>query len=184
MTTDEQLEALLERTRFNPPALDDLWRPRPRAAGLLPRRALALLAAVLVVASTGAVLAASGFVPDFLTERGAVDCQPDECGVNYQVVARFEDRVDANLLAVNVVVASEMQGDEVEGLATAFRDRHPDRRVIVYVFDDADPGAHFTFGLLPSSPDEPAAPPTQADGWIATFDFSPGRGAQEEWAKP
>ena len=185
MTTDDELISVLEATRFEAPPLDSVWQPR-QAPARSSRRSwfVALAAAILVLVSAGVVLATSGVLSGFLDGFGGTDCQLDQCGPTYRVVARLEDMVDDPVIALNVSVTGDLSSDEILAVAEGFRQRHPDLRVIAYMFDAASADRHSGFGLIPSTNAEQAPPPLDRTGWIATFDFASNGAVREEWASP
>ncbi len=185
MTTDDELTRVLEATRFEAPPLDSVWQPRQAPARSSRRSWLvALAAAALLLVSAGVVLATSGVLSDFLSGFGGRDCQPDQCGPTYRVVARLEDMVDEPVIALNVSVTGDLSSDEIRAVAEGFQQRHGDARVIVYVFDAPSADRHFGFGLIPSTNAEQAPPPLDRTGWIATFDFASNGAVREDWASP
>ena len=94
MTTEDELIRLLEGTTFDAPPVDSVWQPHetPARSRLRPRL-VAMVAAVLVLVFAGGAIATTGILQDLFSGFGGADCQPDRCGPNYQVVARFEDLV-------------------------------------------------------------------------------------------
>ena len=148
------------------------------------KRTASLAAFSLLLSLAGAVLAASGFVPQFREAAGVGDCQPEQCGPDYHVVARAEDISDDRILAYNVVVTEGVGNQRIAAIANGLRESHPKTRVIVYIFDEASAALHFGFGLLPTDDVQPAPGPRDRAGWLATFDYMRSGRVREIWGQP
>lgn len=173
-TADTQdLERTLEQMHFVTPSFAD---SRARAAvaprGLARLSRPILLAAALVLIGGGLVLAASRVFPTIFGTPGVVDCEPWECGHDFQVTARITDDPDS-VRAFNVVITDGTGAARLAEIARPLADRNPGYRVIVWFFSEASGQERHQFPLLPGADETgiSAPPPVSSSAWRATYDF-------------
>jgi hypothetical protein len=131
-----------------------------------------LLAAALMLVGGGLVFAASRVFPTIMGTPGVGDCEPWECGTDFQVTARITDDPDS-VSAYNVVVTDGTGQDRLAEIAQALADRSRTHRVIVWFFSEASGQERHQFPLLPAGDETsiPAPPPLSNTAWRATYDF-------------
>ncbi len=174
----QDLERTLEAMHFVTPLFADSRGRTVVAPAGLPRLSRPiLLAAALVLISGGLVFAASRVFPTIMGTPGVVDCEPWECGRDFQVTARIEDDPDS-VRAFNVVVTDGTGAARLAEIARPLADRNPGYRVIVWFFSEASGQERHQFPLLPAADETgmPAPPPLSNAAWRATYDF-PASGA-------
>ena len=169
----QDLERTLEAMQFATPSFA---ASRARAvvapAGLVRLSRPVLLAAALVLIGGGLAFAAAQVFPTITGTPGVVDCEPWECGTDFQVTARMEDDPDS-VSAYDVVVTDGTGKDRLAEIARALADRSQTHRVIVWFFSEASGQERHQFPLLPAADETgiPAPPPLSNTAWRATYDF-------------
>lgn len=167
------VERALEAMHFmTPPYADPRARASVTPAGLTRWTRPLLLAAALVLVGGGLAFAASQIFPTIMGTPRVVDCQPWECGQDFQVTARVTDDPDS-VSAFNVVVTDGTGATRLAKIARPLADRNPGYRVIVWFFSEASGQERHQFPLLPAADQTgvSAPPPLSEDAWRATFDF-------------
>ncbi len=185
MAQADELSDLLDAVQFETPPLETVWAPgrtvaRPAPLDRWRSVRLMMLAAAMALSVGGVVLAATGFLPVFRTDRGAVDCTVDACGDDYQVLATFE-APDDNLVVMNIALAPTVDEAGLRTIASSIAARHSGVRVVLYFFSEARADEHFGFGELPADDGTPAGSPQVGTGWMATFDISAAGTITETW---
>jgi len=196
---DRKLVDALAAMDFRTPSLAALWSPTKAAipaGGTLrwlrgPHQLgwrTAVVAVALALATTGVAMAALGILPVPFELNARIGCpDPDSCGPNYEVTARFHSAIPApyNVEQFNVVVAPGTSRDQITAMANAFAARHKGARTIVYFFSASSGQERYGFaGVSPSTTDaaaEPAPTPAIVHAWLGLFDFTPSGDAIVKW---
>lgn len=169
----QDLERTLEAMNFVTPSFaDSRARTVVAPTGLARLSRPILLAAALVLIGGGLVFAAAQVFPTIMGTPGVVDCEPWECGTDFQVTARMEDDPDS-VSAYDVVVTDGTGHDRLAAIAQDLADRSPTHRVIVWFFSEASGQERHQFPLLPGAGQTgvSAPPPLSNTAWRATYDF-------------
>ena len=166
-----ELEEALCQLQFATPAFE---RMRGRSTGVGIRyglRPLLLAAAVMLVAG-GLAFAAGQVFPTVIGTKLVADCEPWECGDDFQVTARIDD-LSRLVAGYNVVVADSVSEDRLIEIASALAERSSGDRVIAWFFTQAAGEERHQFPLLPSGSGvtQPVPQPANSAALIATFDF-------------
>ena len=167
------LERTLEALHFVTPSFAaSRARTVAAPAGLARLTRPALLAAALMLVGGGLVFAASELFPTIMGTPGVVDCEPWQCGQDFQVTAQMAD-APRSVSAFNVVVTGGTSQDRMAEIARALADRNRTQRVIVWFFMEAAGQERHQFPLLPAADQTgiPAPAPLSKTAWRVTYDF-------------
>jgi hypothetical protein len=171
---DEEIVALLNRTRFVAPPVERVWRAgESRRSGRPTVRVLALVAALVGVltVSLGLVAAREGWFSEFVP-GGQCPSGDQLCGTDYaQVALSVDHRTDTSM--VNVLVKPGLSSSRLQEIAKTVAQRASGHRVIVSLFTDLPPGPmNAGFAGAPMTDSDPAPRPLPAllSYWVLTYD--------------
>lgn len=171
----QELERALNRMRFVTPSFEDVRaRQSTPTSGLAQRFRPLLLAAALVLVGGGLAFGASEMFPYVMGTPGVADCEPWQCGDDFQVFAQYSGDPDS-VEAWNVVVTDTVTDDRMATIAQALADRNRGYRVFVWFFSEASgQRERGGFPLMPDAgqTDISAPPPLNESAWRATYDFA------------